>query len=382
MMDANQLRSTFTGFYAERGHTVVPSASLIPHDPTVLFTIAGMVPFKPYFTGEESPPWPRATSVQKCFRTPDLDIIGTTERHCTFFEMLGNFSFGDYFKADAIPMAWELWTEVLGIDPDRLWVTVHESDDEARQIWLDAARLPRAAHPGPGARTTSGRWATAAPGRADRRRSCSSIVAPPTGPTVGPPMAARSGSSRSTTSCSCSTTSLPDGTLEDLPGKSIDTGAGLERNLPMLQGVGVAVRDRRLPTRPGRGRGHHRGPLRRRSAFRRVVAHPRRPRPGHGHGGGRRRACRRTRAGATCCAGSSAGRCAAPSSWAWSRPSRRALVACGGRRARRRLSRARHRARPHLRDRRARGGGLPAHPRLGLGDPRGGVARRDGPGLG
>jgi alanyl-tRNA synthetase len=144
MMDANQLRSTFTGFYAQRGHTVVPSASLIPHDPTVLFTIAGMVPFKPFFTGEEPPPWPRATSVQKCFRTVDIDIIGTTERHCTFFEMLGNFSFGDYFKSDAIPLAWELWTEVLGIDPDRLWVTVHESDDEAKQIWLDSARLPEA----------------------------------------------------------------------------------------------------------------------------------------------------------------------------------------------------------------------------------------------
>src|ERR1700722_3501679 len=136
-MDANQLRSTFTGFYAARGHVVVPSASLIPHDPTVLFTIAGMVPFKPYFVGEEPPPWPRATSVQTCFRTVDIDIIGRTERHCTFFEMLGNFSFGDYFKSDAIPLAWELLTEVLGMDPELLWVTVHEDDDEAEQIWID-----------------------------------------------------------------------------------------------------------------------------------------------------------------------------------------------------------------------------------------------------
>src|SRR5580698_2643864 len=141
-MDANQLRSAFTGFYAERGHVVVPSASLIPHDPTVLFTIAGMVPFKPYFVGEEPAPWSRATSVQKCFRTVDIDIVGTTVRHCTFFEMLGNFSFGDYFKAEAIPFAWELFTEVLGVDADRLWVTVHETDDEAEEIWRDGVGFP------------------------------------------------------------------------------------------------------------------------------------------------------------------------------------------------------------------------------------------------
>ena len=136
-MDANGLRAAFTRFFADRGHTIVPSASLIPHDPSVLFTIAGMVPFKPYFVGEEPAPWPRATSIQKCFRTPDIDIIGTDTYHCTFFEMLGNFSFGDYFKAEAIPMAWELLTEVFGLDGDRLWVTVHESDDEAEQIWID-----------------------------------------------------------------------------------------------------------------------------------------------------------------------------------------------------------------------------------------------------
>ena len=142
-MDANQLRAAFTGFFASRGHEVVPSASLIPHDPTVLFTIAGMVPFKPFFLGDEAAPWPRATSVQKCFRTLDIDIVGTTERHCTFFEMLGNFSFGDYFKADAIPFAWTLVTEVLGIDGERLWVTVHESDDEAEEIWVDLVGVPR-----------------------------------------------------------------------------------------------------------------------------------------------------------------------------------------------------------------------------------------------
>ena len=140
--NADDLREAFLRFFTERGHVVVPSASLIPHDPSVLFTIAGMVPFKPFFVGDESPPWPRATSVQKCFRTLDIEVVGTTQRHCTFFEMLGNFSFGDYFKADAIPYAWELVTEVLGIDGDRLWITVHESDDEAEQIWRDQVGVP------------------------------------------------------------------------------------------------------------------------------------------------------------------------------------------------------------------------------------------------
>src|SRR5271168_3127221 len=140
-MDANGLRAAFTRFFAERGHSTVPSASLIPHDPSVLFTIAGMVPFKPYFLGEEPPPWPRATSIQKCFLTPDIEIIGTDTYHCTFFEMLGNFSFGDYFKAEAIPLAWELLTEVFGLDGDRLWITVHDGDDEAEQLWIDKIGL-------------------------------------------------------------------------------------------------------------------------------------------------------------------------------------------------------------------------------------------------
>jgi alanyl-tRNA synthetase len=143
---AGELRTEFLDFFAARGHVIRPSAGLIPHDPTVLFTVAGMVPFKPYFVGDETPPWPRAVSVQKCVRAGgkhnDLDDIGRTNRHFSFFEMLGNFSFGDYFKSDAIPWAWEFLTEVLDLDPERLWVTVHVSDDDAADIWRQRVGVP------------------------------------------------------------------------------------------------------------------------------------------------------------------------------------------------------------------------------------------------
>ena len=143
---ADQLRRAFTGFFADRGHSIVPSASLIPFDPTIMFTVAGMVPFKPYFVGEETAPFPRAVSVQKCVRAGgkhnDLDDVGRTKRHLVFFEMLGNFSFGDYFKEKAIPWSWELVTEVFGFDGDQLWITVHESDDEAEQIWHEVVGVP------------------------------------------------------------------------------------------------------------------------------------------------------------------------------------------------------------------------------------------------
>src|SRR5258708_30400481 len=143
--NADQLRDAFIDFFATRAHAVVPSASLIPHDPTVLFTVAGMVPFKPYFTGDETPPYKRAASVQKCVRAGgkhnDLEEVVRTNRHVTFFEMMGNFSFGDYFKAEAIPWAWELVTDVYGLEPERLWVTVYTTDDEAAEIWADATPI-------------------------------------------------------------------------------------------------------------------------------------------------------------------------------------------------------------------------------------------------
>ena len=136
-LTGNQIRSTFLGFYAERGHSIIPSASLVPDDPTVLLTIAGMLPFKPIFLGQAIPPAERVTTSQKCIRTNDIDNVGRTARHQTFFEMLGNFSFGNYFKKEAIQWAWELTTEVFLLDPNHLVVSVFREDDEAVNIWRD-----------------------------------------------------------------------------------------------------------------------------------------------------------------------------------------------------------------------------------------------------
>jgi alanyl-tRNA synthetase len=131
-MKASEIRKTYLSFFEERGHKVVPSASLVPsaHDPSVLLTTAGMQPFKPYFLGREQPPAPRLTDVQKCFRTTDIEEVGNTARHLTFFEMLGNWSFGDYFKEESIPWGWQLSTEGFGMGPERIWVTVFGGDEE------------------------------------------------------------------------------------------------------------------------------------------------------------------------------------------------------------------------------------------------------------
>ncbi|HAX79251.1 MAG TPA: alanine--tRNA ligase [Cyanobacteria bacterium UBA11372] len=140
----SDIRQKFLDFYAQRGHQVLPSASLVPEDPTVLLTIAGMLPFKPIFLGQRSPQFPRATTSQKCVRTNDIENVGRTARHHTFFEMLGNFSFGDYFKEQAIAWGWELSTQVFNLPPERLVVSVFEEDDEAFALWRDKIGVPEA----------------------------------------------------------------------------------------------------------------------------------------------------------------------------------------------------------------------------------------------
>ncbi|HUX19544.1 MAG TPA: alanine--tRNA ligase-related protein, partial [Acidithiobacillus sp.] len=152
-MHAQAIRQAFLEYFVEQGHQIVPSSPLIPrNDPTLLFTNAGMVPFKDVFLGLETRPYRRAVSSQRCMRAGgkhnDLENVGYTARHHTFFEMLGNFSFGDYFKREVIGFAWRFLTERLGLPPEKLWITVYEEDDEAADIWIneigiDPARLSR-----------------------------------------------------------------------------------------------------------------------------------------------------------------------------------------------------------------------------------------------
>jgi len=237
---ANQLREAFTGFFASKGHTPVQSASLIPHDPTVLFTVAGMVPFKPYFVGDEAAPYKRAVSVQKCARAGgkhnDLDDVGRTKRHLVFFEMMGNFSFGDYFKSDAIPWSWELVTEVFGFDGDQLWITVHESDDEAEQIWHDVVGVPMNRIQRLG--DADNFWQMGDTGPCG---PCSEIHID-RGAAFGPdggPLKDKKGDRflEFWNLVFMQFNQAKDGSRTPLPKPSIDTGAGLERILALMQGT-------------------------------------------------------------------------------------------------------------------------------------------------
>ena len=139
----NELRQMFLDFFESKGHLVMKSFSLVPqNDKSLLLINAGMTPLKPYFTGAEIPPRRRVATCQKCIRTGDIENVGKTARHGTFFEMLGNFSFGDYFKHEAIAWSWEFLTEVVGLDPDRLYPSVYQDDDEAFNIWRDEIHIP------------------------------------------------------------------------------------------------------------------------------------------------------------------------------------------------------------------------------------------------
>ena len=139
----NEIRERYLSFFESKGHLRLPSFSLVPKDdPSILLINAGMTPLKPYFTGAQTPPRLRVTTCQKCIRTPDIENVGHTARHGTYFEMLGNFSFGDYFKKEVIPWAWEFLTEVLEMPADKLYPSVYEEDDEAFAIWRDVVGVP------------------------------------------------------------------------------------------------------------------------------------------------------------------------------------------------------------------------------------------------
>ena len=233
-MLTNEIRSTYLEFFAARDHRVVASASLIPVDPTLLLNVAGMVPFKSYLLGEEQAPYNRVASSQKCIRTEDIDILGTTARHLSFFEMLGNFSFGDYFKETAIPLAYELITEGFNLDPDRLWYTVHESDDEAAEIWLDVVgirpdRLQR--------RDRDNFWQMGIAGPAGPSSEIFYDKGPEYGPDGGPVVDEERFMEFWNLVFMQYVQDVPYHVVGDLPAKSIDTGMGLERMAVLLQGV-------------------------------------------------------------------------------------------------------------------------------------------------
>jgi alanyl-tRNA synthetase len=232
-----EIRESFLTFFEGKGCRRQPSSSLIPDDPSLLLTSAGMVQFKPVFLGVKSLGFTRATTVQKCVRTTDIDIIGTTGRHHSFFEMLGNFSFGDYFKSEAAAWAWEYSTEVLGLDPERIWITIYEDDDEAEVIWRDEVGIRPERIVRMGAKDNF--WSAGPTGPCG---PCSELYYDQ-GPEVG------CDSPTCGVGCDCDRyleywnlvfmqyDRAEDGTLTPLPRQNIDTGMGLERIAGILQGV-------------------------------------------------------------------------------------------------------------------------------------------------
>ncbi len=232
-MTGNEIREKFLKFFQDRGHLMLPSASLIPQDdPTLLIIGAGMAPFKPFFTGKMKPPSPRITTCQKCVRTGDIENVGRTARHHTYFEMLGNFSFGDYFKKEIIPWSWEFLTKELELPADKLWITIHTEDDEAHDLWREVGvpeeRIVR----------LEDNWWEIGSGPCGPDSEIHIDLGPERGcgkPTCGP-------------GCDCDRylelwnlvftqfNQMPDGTYPPLKSKNIDTGAGLERLASVIQG--------------------------------------------------------------------------------------------------------------------------------------------------
>ena len=240
-MNADELRRAWNGFWRERQHTLVPSAGLIPHHPTApMFTNSGMMQFVPYFLAEEPVPFvpPRAASIQKCVRLAgkhnDIDELGRTRRHATFFEMLGNWSFGDYFKREAISWAWELVTEVTGFDGDRVWITVHDTDDEAEAIWHEEVGVPieRIQRMG-----KDNYWEM---GETGPSGVCSEIhydSGAEWGEEGGPKFGGGDRYIEFWNLVFMTDFRHNDGSLTELPAKNVDTGAGLERWLMLMDGT-------------------------------------------------------------------------------------------------------------------------------------------------
>ncbi|HIM73755.1 MAG TPA: alanine--tRNA ligase, partial [Candidatus Marinimicrobia bacterium] len=238
-MDAAEIRKSFIDFFKDKGHQFVRSAPVVPHDdPTLLFTNAGMNQFKPIFLGEQQANHLRVVNSQKCIRVSgkhnDLEEVGFDTFHHTFFEMLGNWSFGDYYKAEAIEWAWELFTAVWGLDKERLWATVYEDDDEAFELWpkvtdIDPARVLRCSK-------KDNFWEMGATGPCG---PCSEIHY-----YIGKDPAEQSAESVNNSDeywelwnlVFIQNNRLEDGSLEELPEKHVDTGAGLERIVTVLQG--------------------------------------------------------------------------------------------------------------------------------------------------
>lgn len=236
-MTGNEIRKEFIKFFEGKKHKHFESATLVPNDPTLLLTVAGMVPFKPYFLGQKEAPTPRVTTYQKCIRTNDLENVGRTARHHTFFEMLGNFSFGDYFKKEAILWSYEFVTKILGLDSNKLWVSVFTTDDEAEKIWIDECHFPKERIVRFGEEDNW--WAAGPTGSCG---PCSEIYVD-LGVKYGGDENSRLGDPGTDDRfieiwnlVFTEWNRMEDGSLQPLPKKNIDTGAGLERITAVVQG--------------------------------------------------------------------------------------------------------------------------------------------------